>query len=341
MIGKTISYNVRGIHEVKKRGVIKGCLKRWKPDVVRLQETKSEEINKKVINSLGSYVFASKLKTLKNEIKRWARVEEGRLETILKDNLTELEDCDRREMGGILGENGRVRREHLRKEIAEVMHLEAISRRQKVREKWLKEGDRNTWYFHCMANSHQNNNYVEELWCNGEVVSGNENMRKMTSLFFQQLYKEEEQRRPNLDNLHFEILCDESRDGLAEPFTEEEIRGCLDECNGDKALGPDVLSLLLTLSIQPSWFIFLRWLSAKDIKDFRPIRLVGSIYKLISKVLAKKLSKVLGEVIGENQNAFVEDRQILDAINQYLGLYARSGVLPSKLYQGKDLEVGC
>lgn len=52
-------------------------------------------------------------------------------------------------------------------------------------------------------------------------------------------------------------------------------------------------------------------MGAKDINAFRPISLVGSIYKLISKVLARRLSKVLGEVIGENQNAFVEGRQIL------------------------------
>lgn len=55
-------------------------------------------------------------------------------------------------------------------------------------------------------------------------------------------------------------------------------------------------------------------IDVKEIKDFKPINLVGSIYKLISKVLAKCMTSVLGEVIGENQNAFVEDRQIPDAI---------------------------
>lgn len=52
----------------------------------------------------------------------------------------------------------------------------------------------------------------------------------------------------------------------------------------------------------------------KDIKDFRSISLVGCIYKLIAKVLVRRLSQVLGEVIGECQHAFVEGRQILDAI---------------------------
>ena len=40
----------------------------------------------------------------------------------------------------------------------------------------------------------------------------------------------------------------------------------------------------------------------------------GSLYKLLAKVLANRLKKVMGKVITESQNAFVEGRQILDAI---------------------------
>ena len=54
--------------------------------------------------------------------------------------------------------------------------------------------------------------------------------------------------------------------------------------------------------------------SAEDLKDFRPISLVGSLYKLLAKVLANRIEKVMGKVILESQNAFVEGKQILDAI---------------------------
>ena len=52
---------------------------------------------------------------------------------------------------------------------------------------------------------------------------------------------------------------------------------------------------------------------AEDLKDFRPISLVGSLYKLFAKVLANKLKKVVGKIDSKSQNAFVEERQILDA----------------------------
>ncbi|KAL5543048.1 hypothetical protein UlMin_010758 [Ulmus minor] len=47
------------------------------------------------------------------------------------------------------------------------------------------------------------------------------------------------------------------------------------------------------------------------IKDLRPISLVTSLYKIISKVLALRLREVLGETISKEQGAFVKGRQIL------------------------------
>ena len=53
--------------------------------------------------------------------------------------------------------------------------------------------------------------------------------------------------------------------------------------------------------------------NAIDVKDFQPISLVGSVYKLLSKVLANRLRVVLDSLISESQNAFVGGRQILDS----------------------------
>ena len=38
---------------------------------------------------------------------------------------------------------------------------------------------------------------------------------------------------------------------------------------------------------------------AEDIKDFRPISLVGSLYKWLAKVLSNRLRKVLPKVISK------------------------------------------
>lgn len=54
--------------------------------------------------------------------------------------------------------------------------------------------------------------------------------------------------------------------------------------------------------------------NAISMRDFRPISLVGGIYKILSKVLANRLKWVISGIIFETQNAFVLDRQILDSV---------------------------
>ena len=44
---------------------------------------------------------------------------------------------------------------------------------------------------------------------------------------------------------------------------------------------------------------------ANDVQDFRPISLVGSLYKIIAKVLANRLKIVMGKVVLNSQNVFV------------------------------------
>lgn len=55
-------------------------------------------------------------------------------------------------------------------------------------------------------------------------------------------------------------------------------------------------------------------LGAIELKDFRPMSLVGSVYKILAKVLANRLKLVLGKIISLSQNAFVKGRQLLDPV---------------------------
>ena len=52
----------------------------------------------------------------------------------------------------------------------------------------------------------------------------------------------------------------------------------------------------------------------QSIEDYRPISMVGALYKIISKLLSFRLKKVIAPLIDETQSAFVMNRQIFDGV---------------------------
>ncbi|RVX16273.1 hypothetical protein CK203_014499 [Vitis vinifera] len=105
--------------------------------------------------------------------------------------------------------------------------------------------------------------------------------------------------KPSIDDLNFERLEEEDVEGLEKPFSEEEVFGALLGFCGEKAPGPDGFSMAFW---QFSW----DFVKEKDLKDFRPISLVGGLYKWLAKVLVNRMKGVLAKVISTSQNCFVE-----------------------------------
>lgn len=52
----------------------------------------------------------------------------------------------------------------------------------------------------------------------------------------------------------------------------------------------------------------------QQLSEFRPISLVGCMYRILAKVLANRLGYVIGGVISDIQSTFIKGRNILDGI---------------------------
>ncbi|OAY80413.1 Transposon TX1 uncharacterized 149 kDa protein [Ananas comosus] len=137
--------------------------------------------------------------------------------------------------------------------------------------------------------------------------------------------------------------CDETFDlsGLQSPFTLPEVKRAVFSSAPEKAPGPDGLPMLFyqrfwnllkddIMSVFNCFYngtanldlINTMWLCLIPKKkeslfanDFRPISLVHSMAKLISKVLASRLQIFLHDLINPYQAAFIKGRHIFDNFN--------------------------
>lgn len=50
------------------------------------------------------------------------------------------------------------------------------------------------------------------------------------------------------------------------------------------------------------------------LNDYRPISLIGCMYKIVSKLLANRMKKVMSLIIDETQSAFIGGRHLLNSV---------------------------
>ncbi|KAL6329246.1 hypothetical protein AAG906_014858 [Vitis piasezkii] len=105
---------------------------------------------------------------------------------------------------------------------------------------------------------------------------------------FHNLYSEEGGWHPCIDGLSFMGLDSNEVERLELPFSKEEVFTTLSDLGKDKASGSDGYTMAFWLFC---WDVVKKG-CAKDLKDFRSISLVGSLYKLLAKVLTNRLKKL-------------------------------------------------
>nr|GEW10378.1 nucleotide-binding alpha-beta plait domain-containing protein [Tanacetum cinerariifolium] len=149
--------------------------------------------------------------------------------------------------------------------------------------------------------------------------------------------------KPGLRNVNIQmtisnqISVDQKRD-LEGEVTNDEIKKAVWDCSTDKAPGPDGFTFGF---YRKFWYLIdndvcdaVRFFFKNDnipngcnssfialipkipdanmVKDFRPISLVGIVYKIIAKILANRLVGVLGDIVSKVQSVFIAGKQILD-----------------------------
>ena len=121
---------------------------------------------------------------------------------------------------------------------------------------------------------------------------------------------------------------------LDAPFSEQEVEDIIKRIPADKAPGPDgftgrfykvcwpIIKVDMMAAISGRKFdnfgrlnsAYITMIPKNDgaemVKDFRPISLVHSFAKLITKILANRLAKRLNEMVSPNHSVFIKGRFI-------------------------------
>ena len=282
-----------------------------------------------------------KLQFVKAKLKMWNKTSFGELSKKKKDILAVLANFDSLEQEGGLSHELLVQRALSKGELEELILREEIHWRQKARVKWVKEGDCNSKFFHKVANGRRNRKFIKELENeSGLMLNNPESIKEEILKYFEKLYASPSGESWRVEGLDWSPIDGESASRLESPFTEEEIYKAIFQMDRDKAPGPDGFTIavfqdcwdvikedlvrvfaefhrsgIINQSTNASFIVLLPKKSiSRRISDFRPISLITSLYKIIAKVLAGRLRGVLHETIHSTQGAFVQGRQILDAV---------------------------
>ncbi|CAN0839655.1 Transposon TX1 uncharacterized 149 kDa protein [Linum grandiflorum] len=299
--------------------------------------------------------IARKFKSLKGKLKQWNKDVFKCVERAIEASLLVIEALDgKEEEEGFLVEEERLLRMRTKCELDKLWKMEEISWKQKAKEGWLQLGDKNTKFFHRVANFKRRQTHLDGILVDGVAVVGQRDVATAAVNFYSQLYSESCVVRPFAPGIIGASISSREADSLVHSVGESEIWEALRTCAGDKSPRPDGFSMAffknnwnivkddvcnavseffatstLPLSINSTFVVLIPKKDAvSNFKDLRPISLVGGLYKIISKVMMRRLKPLLGGIISPQHCAFVENRQILDAVliaNEVIDSRIKSG----------------
>ena len=301
-------------------------------------ETVAQSWEQPVSASCPMEQIAMKLKRLTKALQSWSQKQVGHVKTQLglaREILHRLEIAQ--DSRTLTPEEDWLRCESKRYCLI-LSSLERTVARLRSRIRFLKDGDANTALFHSQARFRKRKNFISKLIQNGEVVTSQEDKHAAFFEYFDGLIGTPLVRASTLD-LDFFHREGIDLSALDAPITEDEVWLTIKNLPADRAPGPDgytrrfykscwqiiksdLMAAILTLQqgdARKLWLLNSAYLTLIPKKeeaylptDYRPISLVHSFAKLVTKILANRLASMLKELVATNQSAFVQGRCIHD-----------------------------
>jgi ribonuclease HI len=280
----------------------------------------------------------SKLKNCKKGLGNWSRQSFGNVTRQLAQKRQQLKEAEADAIQG----DGLGRMKSLKSEVNFLLEKEERMWRQRSRTSWLKDGDRNTRYFHGQASQRRRRNRIMGIQNNAGVwTDKKEEVAEILIDYYETIFQTSHPSLIEEAVAHVpQVVTSSMNESLTREFTAVEVEEALKQMAPLKAPGPDglpplfyqrfwpvvgqdvtrgVLSCLnsgqLLTSINHTFITLIpKVKNPERVTEFRPISLCNVIYKLVSKVVANRLKIILPHIISDSQSAFVPGRLITDNV---------------------------
>lgn len=231
---------------------------------------------------------------------------------------------------------------NLKLELSKAYREEEAFWRQKCREQWLREGDRNTAFFHNCVKGRKAKNRVLMLMDELGTEHYSEGAKgHVATEFYRDLFMSSNPHDlVSLFDGFTERVTPEMNTLLCKEITPEEIRRAAFAIRGKSAPGEDgfngifyekywhivgaqlideIQGFFTSSVVPPCWnhthlSLIPKITNPVQMSDMRPISLCSVQYKIISKILCDRLKCILPDIISDTQGAFVQGRLISDNI---------------------------
>jgi len=289
---------------------------------------------------VGSCPFTTidkKLKAVTKSLQSWSSKTVGQLAMQLALAREILHQFEIAQDSRQLSEEEIWLKNNLKKHSLALASLKRTMARLRSRISWLKDGDANTQLFHLHARHRKRKNFIGRLVSGNRICTSQQDKAAVIDEFYVNLLGSCIAREHTI-NLAKLGISEHNLSELDLPFTEEEVWSTIKQMPSDKAPGPDgftgrfyktcwpIIKEDIMAAISAIWSrklvnfgtlnsAYITLLPKKEDadqpKDFRPISLVHSFAKLVTKLLANRLAPKLQEMVSPVQSAFIQDNFML------------------------------
>ncbi|GJS85472.1 RNA-directed DNA polymerase, eukaryota [Tanacetum coccineum] len=282
--------------------------------------------------------FKKKLQLLKKVIRSWVSNYKKEQSRIIDDFKKQLHDIDVVLDQGGVNDDLLIARKELVKNIQDFQMVEARDYVQKAKVHWAIEGDENSKFYHGIINRKRSQLSIKGIMVDGVWVDDPSLVKDEFRSHFATRFQAPGASRSRLNFQFPNRLNTEQAAKMEGPISHDEIRNAVWSCGDNKSPGPDGFTFEFFRKfwnvIGPDFCAAVDWFflhsafakgcnssfialipktpDAKFVGEFRPISLIGSLYKVITKILANRLSNVISDLVADVQTAFLPNRQILD-----------------------------